>query len=263
MAAASFETLELSKDGSAGLITVNRPKALNALNSQVMSELVAAAKQYDNDSDVGCIVVTGSGKKAFAAGADIREMAPMDSDKAFRTNMLGQWQEMQNVRKPMIAAVNGFALGGGCELAMMCDIILASDNAQFGQPEITLGVIPGMGGTQRLVRAIGKSRAMEMVLSGRKFTAQEAADWGLVSRVVPQDQLLPEAIKLANQIGELGHDAVAKAKDAVNRAYQMSLSEGLNYELRAFWSCFGTADQQEGMKAFLEKRKPEFNKSKL
>jgi enoyl-CoA hydratase len=254
----AYEMILVETRGAVGVITLNRPKALNALCDQLMVELGAALRAFDADDAVGAIVLTG-GEKAFAAGADIKEM----KDKAFvdvvTDDFIGnRWETVLTIRKPVIAAVAGFALGGGCELAMMCDFILAADTAEFGQPEITLGVIPGAGGTQRLTRAVGKSKAMEMVLTGRRMTAQEAERAGLVSRVVPAAELLDEAVKVAERIASFSRPAVAMAKDAVNRAFETTLSEGVRFERRLFQSCFALADQKEGMAAFAEKRKPAF-----
>ncbi|KAL3784055.1 hypothetical protein ACHAW5_004140 [Stephanodiscus triporus] len=243
--------------GGVGVITLHRPKALNALCDALFEDLIHAARVLDEDDDIGCIVITGSGK-AFAAGADISEMSKREFANAYKTNMFSQWADITKMSKPIIAAVNGFALGGGCELAMMCDIILAGSKAQFGQPEINLGVIPGAGGTQRLVRAIGKSKAMEMVLTGNRINAQEAMDAGLVSRVIDSELLLEEAVKMGYGIAEKGGVAVRMCKEAVNAAEEMTLSEGLRFERRMFHSLFATRDQKEGMSAFLEKRKPNF-----
>ncbi|BDA46697.1 probable enoyl-CoA hydratase echA8 [Coccomyxa sp. Obi] len=243
------------------MVTIARPKALNAVSMKAMEEIVHASHWLDRMDSVKGIIITGEGNKAFAAGADIKEMASQNYSEAYKRRFMEGWKELREVRKPIIAAVNGYALGGGCEVAMMADIIIASDNASFGQPEVTLGVIPGMGGTQRLIREVGKSKAMEMILCGRRLTAAEAERAGLVSRVVPQDQLLPEAYKLAAKIGGLSTIAIAKAKDCVHRAYEMSLAEGLRYEQREFWSSFGLEDQREGMRAFLEKREPHFTDS--
>lgn len=237
--------------------SLNRPKQLNALCDQLVSELNTALLEFDQDVDVRAIVLTGS-EKAFAAGADIKEMASRDFAEVQRTDMLSTWQNIRSIRKPIIAAVNGFALGGGCELAMMCDIILAGDKAQFGQPEVLLGTVPGAGGSQRLTRAVGKSKAMEWALTGKRFSAIEAERAGLVSRVVPAAQLLDEAIKLAGEIASLSSPVIQITKECVNRSYESSLSEGLLYERRLFHSTWGLADRDEGMKAFSEKRKPEW-----
>ena len=241
-----------------GLVTLNRPKALNALNDALMDELGAALLAFDADDGIGCIVVTGS-ERAFAAGADISAMARLE----YREVVLGgfitrNWETMLRVRKPVIAAVAGFALGGGCELAMMCDFIVAADSAKFGQPEIKIGIIPGAGGTQRLPRAVGKSKAMDMVLTGRMMDAAEAERAGLVSRIVPADRLLDEVLAIAEGICQLGLPSILTAKDCVNRAFEGPLTEGLVYERQAFHRLFATEDQKEGMDAFLAKRKPVF-----
>jgi enoyl-CoA hydratase/carnithine racemase len=243
--------------GGVGILTLHRPKALNALCDALFDDLIHAARALDADDDIGCIIITGSGK-AFAAGADISEMSKREFAAAYKTNMFAQWADITKVSKPIIAAVNGFALGGGCELAMMCDIILAGTKAQFGQPEINLGVIPGAGGTQRLIRAVGKSKAMEMVLTGERITAQEAMDAGLVSKVIESEILLDEAVKMGLSIAEKGAVSVRMCKEAVNAAEEMTLSEGLRFERRMFHALFATKDQKEGMAAFLEKRKPNF-----
>ncbi|KAI7838571.1 hypothetical protein COHA_007643 [Chlorella ohadii] len=254
-----FSSIEAEVEGGVATITVARPEALNALNKQVMQELVSACLFLDrNHPSAKVIIVTGSGDKAFAAGADIKEMATLSYADAYNSSLLNGWETLRTVRKPIIAAVNGYALGGGCELAMMCDIILASDKAQFGQPEITLGVIPGMGGTQRLTRAVGKSRAMEMILTGQRIGAAEAERIGLVSRVVPAAELMAEARKLASKIAEFSTPVVEKAKECVLVAQEQSLGEGLRFEKREFWSCWALDDQKEGMGAFVQKRKPAF-----
>jgi enoyl-CoA hydratase len=241
-----------------GVITLNRPKQLNALNDALMDQLGAALQRFDADDSIGCIVVTGS-EKAFAAGADIAAMAKFDYMHVYKTGYITRnWETMSTVRKPVIAAVAGFALGGGCELALMCDFIIAADNAKFGQPEIKLGIIPGAGGTQRLPRAVGKAKAMDMVLTSRTIDATEAERAGLVARVVPVDKLMDEALAAAATICGLGLPSVMMAKEAVNRAFEVPLAEGLRFERRLFHSLFGTADQQEGMAAFLDKRKPAF-----
>ncbi|MEK8031876.1 enoyl-CoA hydratase [Ideonella sp. DXS29W] len=243
-----------------GLIRLNRPKQMNALNDQLMDELGQALLAFDADATIGCIVVTGN-EKAFAAGADIAAMKDYDFQHTFRTEYISRnWETMRRVRKPVIAAVGGVALGGGCEVAMMCDIIIAADNAKFGQPEITIGVVPGAGGTQRLPRAIGKAKAMDMVLTNRWINAQQAEAWGLVSRVVPADKLMDEAFTVAGQINSFGQISVMAAKEAVNRAFESSLADGLWYERRLFHAMFGTDDQREGMAAFLEKRPPKFQR---
>jgi enoyl-CoA hydratase len=234
-------------------ITLNRPKALNALNSALFHELNDATEKADNDEAIGAIVLTGS-ERAFAAGADIKEMKDMEFNLAYKNNFLNHWTKLTTIRKPIIAAVSGHALGGGCELAMMCDIILASPSANFGQPEINLGVIPGAGGTQRLTRAMGKSLAMEIILTGRPLTAQEAAAHGLVSKIVEGD-VVEEAVKMAEKIASKGAIAVQAAKEAVNAAYELNLAEGARFERRLFQALFATKDQKEGMSAFAEKRK--------
>ncbi len=241
-----------------GLITLNRPKALNALNDALMDELGAALLAFDADDTIGCIVVTGS-EKAFAAGADISVMAKLQyRDVVLSGFITRNWETMLRVRKPVIAAVAGFALGGGCELAMMCDFIIASETAKFGQPEIKIGIIPGAGGTQRLPRAIGKSKAMDMVLTGRMMDAAEAERAGLVSRVVPLERLMEETLAAAATICQLGLPSILAAKDCVNHAFEGPLTEGMSYERRAFHALFATDDQKEGMDAFLNKRKPVF-----
>ena len=241
-----------------GLITLNRPKALNALNDGLMDELGAALKAFDADPMIGCIVITGS-EKAFAAGADISVLAQHSFASAYATELITRnWEHIRSVRKPVIAAVAGFALGGGCELAMMCDIIIAAESAKFGQPEIKLGIIPGAGGTQRLPRAVGKAKAMDLVLTSRMMDAAEAERAGLVSRVVANEQLMTEALAAADAINRLGGPSVLAAKECVNRAFEGGLSDGVMYERRMFHALFGTEDQREGMDAFLNKRKAEF-----
>ena len=254
----SYEMIVVETRGRVGLITLNRPKQLNALNDQVMEEIGAALMKFDADEGIGAIVITGS-EKAFAAGADIGAMAQWNYMDVYKTEYITRnWEVIRRVRKPVIAAVAGFALGGGCELAMMCDIVIAADTAKFGQPEIKLGVIPGAGGTQRLPRAISKAKAMDLCLTSRFMDAAEAERAGLVSRVVPADRMLDEAIGAAATIAEFSLPAVMMAKEAVNRAYETTLSEGVLFERRLFHSLFATEDQKEGMKAFMEKRKPEF-----
>mmetsp|Transcript_25590 Transcript_25590/g.55401 ORF Transcript_25590/g.55401 Transcript_25590/m.55401 type:complete len:334 (-) Transcript_25590:217-1218(-) len=243
-----------------GLITLNRPKALNALCDGLFDDLIHAATVLDEDDAIGCLVVTGS-QKAFAAGADIAEMSKREFSMAYKSNMFADWAKMANLKKPVIAAVNGFALGGGCELAMQCDMIVAGDKAKFGQPEINLGVIPGAGGTQRLIRAVGKSKAMDMVLTGKMIDAEQAERDGLVARIYPSDDLVEETIKMGFTIAEKGQIASMMAKEAVNAAAEMSLTEGLRFERRLFHALFATADQKEGMDAFLNKRKPDFRNS--
>jgi enoyl-CoA hydratase len=258
----NFILTELRGDGPrrTALITLNRPKQLNALNDGLMDQLGEALLRFDADPAVGCIVITGS-EKAFAAGADIGVLAQHDFISAYTSDLITRnWEHIRRVRKPVIAAVAGFALGGGCELAMMCDVILAADNAKFGQPEIKLGIIPGAGGTQRLPRAIGKAKAMDLVLSGRMMGAEEAERAGLVSRVVPADKLLDEALALGELVCALGTASVIAAKECVNRAYESTLNDGLLTERRLFHAMFGTPDQKEGMDAFLAKRKPAFGR---
>ena len=247
--------------GQVGVITLNRPKQLNALNSQLMVELGQALKAFDADPAIGCMVITGS-EKSFAAGADIGAMASYSFADVYRDDYITRdWETIRSIRKPVIAAVSGFALGGGCELAMMCDFIIAADNAKFGQPEIKLGVIPGAGGTQRLPRAVGKSKAMDMVLTARMMDATEAERAGLVSRVVPADKLLDEALGAAAAINALGGPSVLAAKECVNRAYESNLNDGIMIERRLFHALFGTEDQKEGMDAFMNKRKAVFKRS--
>lgn len=256
----NYECILLEKTGekkNVALIRLNRPKALNALNSQLMTELGDCIGKLNDDASVGCIVITGS-EKSFAAGADIKEMANMSFSDCYKGRFLESWSKVAQSQKPVIAAVNGFALGGGAELAMMCDIIYAGEKARFGQPEILLGTIPGAGGTQRLTKAIGKSRAMELCLTGNQITAQEADKWGLVSRVFPVDQLVPETIKLAEKIAAQSQLTVAICKEAVNRSFETTLQEGLSVERRSFHSTFALEDRREGMKAFVEKRPANF-----
>lgn len=253
----AYETILVETRGKVGLITLNRPQALNALNTKVMEEVIAATQAFDGDEGVSAIVLTGS-EKAFAAGADIKEMQSKTYAEVFSADLFAGWDALQRIRKPIIAAVAGYALGGGCELAMMCDFIIAADNARFGQPEITLGVMPGMGGSQRLTRFVGKSKAMDMCLTGRMMDAAEAERSGLVSRVVPVAELLNEAISAAEKIAGMSLPAIMMNKEAVNRAYETTLSEGLRFEHRLFHSMFALDDQKEGMTAFVEKRKPNF-----
>lgn len=252
-----YETLIVEKRDAVGVVTLNRPQALNALNSTLLKELRHILTSFSADDSIGAVVITGS-PKAFAAGADIKEMQSLDFVDAYLGDFLGGWDEVAASRKPVIAAVSGFALGGGCELAMMCDFIIASDSAKFGQPEITLGIIPGMGGSQRLTRAVGKAKAMDLVLTGRMMDAAEAERAGLVSRIVPQERLLDEALEAASVIAKLSRASVLMAKESVNRSFEVSLSEGLRFERRLFQSLFATQDQKEGMAAFVEKRKPAF-----
>ena len=254
----SYQNILTETRGAVGLVTLNRPKALNALNSALMAELREALDGFEADDAIGAIVVTGS-EKAFAAGADIKEMKDRGFVDVYLSDFITRdWERLAQCRKPTIAAVAGYALGGGCEVAMMCDIIIAADNARFGQPEIALGTLPGAGGTQRLTRAIGKAKAMEMVLTGRMMDAAEAERSGLVARVVPVAELIGEAMKLAEKIAGLSRPAIMLAKEAVNRAFETGLAEGLRVERRLFHASFATADQKEGMAAFAEKRPPVF-----
>lgn len=253
-----YENILVETRGRVGLITLNRPKALNALNDALMDELGAALSKFDADADIGCMVITGS-EKAFAAGADIAMMAKFTYMDCYNGNYITRnWETIRSVRKPVIAAVAGFALGGGCELAMMCDFMIAADTAKFGQPEIKLGTIPGAGGSQRLPRAVSKAKAMDMCLTGRMMNAEEAERAGLVSRIVPADKLIDEAIEAATVIASYSMPMVMMAKEMVNKAYETTLNEGVHLERRMFQSTFATADQKEGMQAFLEKRPPVF-----
>ncbi len=255
----SYETILTTQEGRVALITLNRPKALNALNDQLMDELGAALLGFDADENISCIVITGS-EKAFAAGADISMMAKYNFTDVYKSDYITKnWETIRRVRKPVIAAVSGFALGGGCELAMMCDFIIAADTAKFGQPEIKLGILPGSGGTQRLPRAVSKAKAMDMCLTARMMDAQEAERAGLVSRVVPADQLMIEAMSAAKTISEMSLPILMMVKESVNAAYETSLSEGVRFERRLFHASFATEDQKEGMAAFLEKRPAKFN----
>lgn len=254
----SESLIKIENRGRVALVTLNRPKVLNALNNEVIAELAAALRALDADEGVGAIVLTGS-EKAFAAGADIAAMKDWSFSDVYKADYLGHdWESLRRIRKPVIAAVAGYALGGGCELAMLCDFIIAADNARFGQPEIKLGIIPGFGGTQRLPRAIGKARAMDMILTGRMVTAEEAEKYGLVARVVPADKLLDEAMEAATTIASMSLPSVMMAKECINRAYEVPLDEGLLNERRNFHALFSTHDQKEGMAAFLEKRSPQF-----
>lgn len=253
----SYETILVDTEDRVGIITFNRPKALNALNGQVMAEVTTAAAAFDDDPGIGAIILTGS-EKAFAAGADIKEMAGLSFAEVFGSDYFAAWGKLAAVRTPTIAAVAGYALGGGCEVAMMCDLLIAADSAKFGQPEIKLGVLPGMGGSQRLTRAIGKAKAMDLILTGRTIGAEEAERAGLVSRVVPAADLLTEAKAVATTISQMSRSAARMAKEAVNRSFESTLAEGLLYERRLFHSAFATDDQTEGMAAFSEKRPPNF-----
>jgi len=257
----AYENIEIESRGHVAIVRLNRPKALNALCDALIEELGRALDDFEADDNIGCIVLTGS-EKAFAAGADIKEMAEKSYMDAYLSDFITSgWERVTTCRKPVIAAVAGYALGGGCELAMMCDFIIAAENARFGQPEITIGTIPGAGGTQRLTRFVGKSKAMEMVLTGRMMDAEEAERAGLVSRVVPVEDLVDEAVKVADTICDLSHPIVMLAKESVNRAYETTLNEGVRFERRLFHSTFATHDQKEGMAAFVEKRQPDFRNS--
>ena len=251
----TYENILTRVEGRAGIVTLNRPKALNALNRELMTELMDALAAFDRDPAVGCMVVSGS-ERAFAAGADIKEMATATPTTMMTNSFIDLWDRLRGVGKPILAAVSGFALGGGCELAMACDMIIASETAQFGQPEINLGVIPGAGGTQRMTLAVGKAVAMEMVLNARTLSAAEALQHGLVNRVYPVEVYLEEAIRLANEIAGRAPVAVRLAKEAVNAVFEMPLRAGLDHERRLFYLLFGTADQKEGMEAFVNKRRP-------
>lgn len=254
----SYENILIETHGKVGVIQLNRPKALNALNDQLMDELGEALLKFDADENVGCIIVTGS-EKAFAAGADIGAMSNYTYMDAYKGNYITRnWEQIRNIRTPVIAAVAGYALGGGCELAMMCDFIIAADTAKFGQPEIKLGTMPGAGGTQRLPRAVSKSKAMDMCLTARMMDAAEAERAGLVSRIVAADKLMEEALAAATVIASMSLPVAMMVKESVNRAYESSLADGIQYERRMFHSTFATSDQKEGMKAFLEKRLPTF-----
>ena len=253
----AFETILLDIHGKVGLITLNRPQALNALNAQIVGEINQALAQLEKDPNIGCVVLTGSAK-AFAAGADIKEMADLKYPQIYVDDLFSDADRVANRRKPIIAAVSGFALGGGCELAMMCDFILAADNARFGQPEVNLGVLPGMGGTQRLTRAVGKAKAMELCLTGRLMGAEEAERAGLVARIVPQAELLEEALKVAATIASKSIPVSMMVKESVNRAFEVTLSEGVRFERRVFHAAFATEDQKEGMSAFIGKREAQF-----
>ncbi len=252
----SYSSIISETHDKVGLVKLNRPKVLNALSSGLMQELGAALQQFERNPEIGCIVITGN-EKAFAAGADIAEMKSNSYMDVYKQNFLTEsWEQISSCRKPVIAAVSGYALGGGCELAMMCDFIIAADNARFGQPEINLGVVPGLGGTQRLTRAIGKAKSMELCLTGRLMDAEEAEKSGLVARIVPTEALLEQALKTAQEIGEKSLPALMVCKESIDRSYESSLSEGLLFERRQFHALFATQDQKEGMTAFVEKRKP-------
>jgi enoyl-CoA hydratase len=253
----AYETLMVETKGRVGVVTLNRPQALNALNSTVLAEMIEALAAFDADDAVGAIVITGS-EKAFAAGADIKEMLPLEYPDIYKSGFIAGWDKVAATRKPMIAAVSGYALGGGCELVMMCDIVIVSETAKFGQPEITLGVIPGMGGTQRLVRSVGKAKAMDLVLTGRMMDAKEAESCGLVARVVAPEKLIEEAMAAAEKIASFSLPSVMMAKEAVANAFELTLAEGMRYERNLFYALFATEDQKEGMGAFAEKRKPDF-----
>ncbi|MFI6638481.1 enoyl-CoA hydratase [Streptomyces sp. NPDC050504] len=253
----TYETVLVERKGRVAVLTLNRPEALNALNLQVMTEVVAAVAELDRDPDVGCILLTGSAK-AFAAGADIKEMRPQSYLDMYLTDWFAAWDRLGQVRTPTVAAVAGYALGGGCELAMLCDVLIAADTAKFGQPEIKLGVIPGIGGSQRLTRAVGKAKAMELCLTGRIMGAEEAERAGLVSRIVPADDLREEALAVATTVAEMSKPVAMMAKEAVNRAFETTLAEGVRFERRLFHAVFATADQKEGMSAFVDKRPPHF-----
>lgn len=254
----AYETILVERHERVGLIRLNRPKALNALNSQIISELNTVLDEFEADRGIGCIVITGS-EKAFAAGADIKEMHDLTYPASYDNDFISSWERLSRARKPVIAAVAGFALGGGCELAMMCDFILAADTAKFGQPEIKLGVMPGAGGTQRLTRFVGKSKAMEMCLTGRFMDAAEAERAGLVSRVIPAAELVDEALKVAKTIADMSITVAMQTKESVNRAYETTLAEGVRFERRVFHAMFANPAQREGMTAFIEKRPAKFH----
>ncbi|WP_193510378.1 enoyl-CoA hydratase [Cryobacterium sp. BB736] len=252
-----FETIIVERRDRVGLITLNRPDALNALNATVMHEVLAAAVHFDRDPQIGAIVLTGS-ERAFAAGADIKEMADKSQQDVAAERLFDEWDAFARIRTPLIAAVSGYALGGGCEVAMMCDILIAADTAKFGQPEVNLGVIPGMGGSQRMTRAIGKAKAMDLILTGRTMGAEEAERAGLVSRIVPAADLLEEALAVAATIAGKSLPVIQAAKEAVNVAFESTLTEGIRFERRTFYSMFALDDQKEGMAAFVEKRDTNF-----
>lgn len=250
-----MQYVRVNREQRVGLVQLHRPEALNALNGALMQELIQALEALDADASIGCMVLSG-GEKAFAAGADIKQMAQATAIEMLRQDDLAVWDRIRLIKKPLIAAVNGFALGGGCEVAMMCDLIIAGENAKFGQPEINIGVIPGAGGTQRLTRAVGKAKSMELILTGRPFKAAEALEMGLINKVVPDDQVLTEAKAMAHTIAEKPAVAVQLAKQTVLKAFESNLEEGLDYERKLFYLCFATEDQKEGMQAFQEKRQP-------
>ncbi len=253
----AYETIKVETRGKVGWITLDRPAALNALNTTMMVEVADAVTKFEKDRKIGCMVITGS-EKAFAAGADIKEMQPLSYPDTYELDLFAGWDVLLRARKPVIAAVSGYALGGGCELAMMCDFIIAASTAKFGQPEISLGVMPGMGGSQRLTRFVGKSKAMDMCLTGRMMNAEEAERSGLVSRVVETDELQEEVLKIATKIADFSLPSVQMIKESVNRSYEVTLAEGLRFERRLFHSVFAFEDQSEGMNAFIEKRSPQF-----
>jgi enoyl-CoA hydratase len=253
----TYENIVVETKGRVGIIRLNRPQALNALNKALIAELTQAIEAFDADDKIGCMLITG-GDKAFAAGADIKEMADKPFIEAYLGDFVSNWNGAAKARKPIVAAVAGFALGGGCELAMQCDVVIAADTAKFGQPEIKLGVIPGIGGTQRLTHAVGKAKAMDLILTGRVMDAAEAEKSGLVARVVPAANLMDEATKVADTIANMSLPSVLAGKEAVNRAFESGLSEGMAFERRIFHSLFATEDQKEGMKAFVEKRAPKW-----
>jgi enoyl-CoA hydratase len=256
-----YNTILTQVDGKVATITLNRPQVLNALNDELMDELGAALLGFDADDNVGCIIITGS-EKAFAAGADVAKMAKYSLQEVYRHDYISRnWEQIRKVRKPVIAAVAGYALGGGCELAMMCDMIMAADNAKFGQPEVKLGIIPGAGGTQRLPRAVGKAKAMDLALTGRMMDAQEAESAGLVARIFPAADLLKEVSAIAKNIADMPLLTAMMVKESINAAYETTLSEGIRFERRLFHACFGTNDQKEGMAAFVEKRPAKFTNS--
>jgi enoyl-CoA hydratase len=256
--AARYQNILVERRGAVGVVTLNRPEALNALNAGLIAELASALDRLEADAAVGAIVLTGN-EKAFAAGADVKEMVSKTYPEIYCEDFITRgWERLGQCRKPVVAAVAGFALGGGCELAMMCDIVIAADTAKFGQPEITLGTIPGAGGTQRLPRFVGKAKAMDLCLTGRMMDASEAEQAGLVSRVVPAAELLSEAVTIAERVAQMSRPVAMMVKEAVNRAYETTLAEGIRFERRLFHSTFATADQKEGMAAFIEKRKPTF-----